>query len=491
MLLGGVQVTLIASITLITVALPAVERSLRVAPPDLVPVASAYGLSFGGLLLLGGRLADVFGRRRTFVAGVAVFGAASAAAALAPGLATLLAARLAQGAGAALAAPSALALLGDVVRDPRRHGRAMAVWGVLSSSGATAGNVLSGVAITWLPWRALFLAPLAVSVIAVTAARHLLPDDRPGTGRPPRWRRPVTTQSPTRTGAPAARPGTPPRPGASDEPASSRPETPRRHRDGRRGRAVPRRTGPRPADPARIDWTGAGLGTGGLALLLYGLQHAAWAAGAGLVLLGLFALAEHRSPDPLAPPAFLRERALPLLATALCAAAMATACFMVALYLQQVRGLSPLRTSLVFLLPAPALVAAGALAGRLIPRFGARRVLAGGLAVAAAGLYLLSRFGLPWAGLVVFPLGAGTAFAAATVSALAGVPPARAGLAGGALNTAMEVGPPLGLTAAVALASARAGDAAAGYAFALRCTALVFIVTTLIALRRPHQGEME
>jgi MFS family permease len=83
-LLGGVQVTLIATITLITVALPAIQHSLRVAPPDLVPVASAYGLSFGGLLLLGGRLADLFGRRRIFVTGVAVFGAASAAAGLAP-----------------------------------------------------------------------------------------------------------------------------------------------------------------------------------------------------------------------------------------------------------------------------------------------------------------------------------------------------------------------------------------------------------------------
>ena len=441
-LLGGVQVTLIATITLITVALPAIQHSLRVAPPDLVPVASAYGLSFGGLLLLGGRLTDLFGRRRIFVIGMGVFGAGSAAAGLAPGLGTLLAARLAEGAGAALAAPAALALLGDVVRDPRRHGRAMAVWGVLSSSGATAGNVLSGVAITWLPWRCLFLAPLAVSLIALAGARRLLPE---GPARPGREGNPV---------------------------------------GGGRGRRKVL---------ARIDWPGACLGTAGLAALLYGLQHAAWAVAVGLVLLGLFAVAERHSPDPLTPPALLRERALPLVATALCAAAMATAFFMVALYLQEVRGLSPLRTSLAFLLPAPALVAAGTLAGRLMPRLGARRLLAGGLAVAATGLLLLSRLGLPWAGLVVFPLGAGVAFAAATVSVVAGVPPERSGLAGGALNTAMEVGPPLGLTVLVSLAAAHSRDIAAGYAFALRAAAVVFVVTALVALLRrgiEHRGDM-
>ncbi|WP_460359698.1 MFS transporter, partial [Actinoallomurus bryophytorum] len=106
-LLGTVQVTLIASITLITVALPQIQHDLGADPPDLVLVASAYGLSFGGLLLLGGRLADLFGPRRALIAGMTVFGAASAVAAAAPGLGVLLAARLGEGVGAALAAPAA------------------------------------------------------------------------------------------------------------------------------------------------------------------------------------------------------------------------------------------------------------------------------------------------------------------------------------------------------------------------------------------------
>ena len=416
-LLGGVQVTLVATITLITVALPGIQRDLNADSSDLVLVASAYGVSFGGLLLLGGRLADLFGRRGTLVAGMTVFGAASAAAAAAPGVGVLLAARLGQGTGAALAAPAAMALVGEVLPDPRRYGRAMAVWGVLSSSGATAGNVLSGVVANGMSWRWLFLVPLAVAIVTVAAARHLVPAGVPRSG-------------------------------------------------------------------GRIDWPGAFLATAGLGALLYGLGRSGWAVAAGLALLVLFALAERHSPVALTPLSFVRGRALALIATGLSAAAMATVFFLLALYLQQVRGLSPLRTSLVLLPPAPALAVAGVLAGRLIPRFGARHVMVCGLVVAAAGLFLLARLGLPYAGLVVFPLGAGTTFAAATVSAMDGVPPAQAGLAGGVLNSAMEIGPPAGLTLLVSLAAAHSHDVPAGYAFALRAAAAAFVVTALTALLR-------
>jgi MFS family permease len=416
-LLGTVQVTLIASITLITVALPEIQRDLGADPPDLVLVASAYGLSFSGLLLLGGRLADLLGSRRTLFAGMTVFGAASAVAAAAPGLGVLLAARLGEGAGAALAAPAAMALVGDVLPDRRRHGRAMAVWGVLSSSGATAGNVLSGVAATWMSWRWLFLLPLAVAIVTVAAARRLVPEGVPRSG-------------------------------------------------------------------GRIDWPGAFLATAGLGALLYGLGHSAWAVAIGLALLVLFGLVEHHSPVPLTPLPFVRGRALPLIATALSAAAMATAFYLLALYLQQVRGLSPLRTSMVLLLPAPALAAAGVLAGPLITRLGARRVMVAGMVVAAAGLFLLARLGLPYAGLVVFPLGAGTTFAAATVSVMNDVPPGQAGLAGGVLNSAMEIGPPAGLTLLTSLAAAHSRDVPAGYAFALRAAATAFVLTALTALLR-------
>ncbi|MCC5582053.1 MFS transporter [Microtetraspora sp. AC03309] len=412
--LGAVQITLIASITVITVALPAIQRDLRMDDAGMVLVTSAYGLAFGGLLLFGGRLSDSLGRRRVFVSGMAIFGLASAAAGLAlwPGM--LLIARCAQGIGAALAAPAAMALVSVVFPDPHRRGRAMALWGVLSSAGATAGTVLSGVVITWLPWRWVFLAPVVMSAVAVTAIARLFPADHPPVNR-------------------------------------------------------------------RIDWLGAVLATTGLAALSYGVQRSGWIFFGGVVLLVLFSLAERRSPAPLMPLPFLGGRALPLIAVTLCAGAMATAFFLLSLYLQQVRGLSPLQTSAAFLLPAPAIFASGPLAGRLITRLGTHRVLAIGLATAAAGLLLLSFLDVPYAGLLVFPFGAGLTFSAATLAATQDVRDDQTGLAGGLLNTAMEIGPPLGLAVLVSVATAYSHHPSSGDAFALRIAAAALLLTALLS----------
>jgi MFS family permease len=413
-LLGTVQITLIATITVITVALPAIQRDLHVDDAGMVLVSSAYGLAFGGLLLLGGRLADSLGRRRVFVTGMLIFGLASAAAGLAPWAGMLLIARFAQGIGAALAAPAAMAFLGVVFPDPHRRGRAMAVWGVLSSAGATAGTVLSGVVITWVSWRWVFLAPVVMSAVAVTAASGLFPADHP---------------------------------------------------PGRR----------------RIDWLGAILVTAGLAVLIYGLQRSGWMVFGGVVLLVLFGLAERRSSAPLMPLPFLGRRILPLIAVTLCAGAMATGFFLLSLYMQQVRGLSPLQTSAAFLLPAPAILASGPLAGRLIPRLGIHRVVAIGLVAAAAGLLLLSLLDVPYAGLLIFPFGAGVTFSAATLAVMQDVGDDQTGLAGGLLNTAMEIGPPLGLAVLVSLAAAHSHHPSSGYAFALRIAAAALLITALFS----------
>ena len=312
LLLGTVQVTLIAAITVITLALPVMARNLRLSESGLVLVSSGYGVSFGGLLPLGGRLADRFGRRRVFAAGTALLGIASAGASLALSPASLVAARLAEGAGAALAAPAGVALLDAVFPDPERHRRALATWGVLSSAGAVAGTVVSGVLITWTSWRWVFAVPAAVAAIAVMMTPRVLP------------------------------------------------------------------AGPAPVR-GKTDWPGATLVTAGLAALIYGVQRYGWALAAGAVLLAWFVLAEWRSAVPLVPLRFLGRRGLPLTAVFACAAAMTTAFFLLSLYLQQVRGLSALRASAVFLLPVPAAVTAGPLAGRLIHRLGTRTVLAGGL----------------------------------------------------------------------------------------------------------------
>lgn len=422
LLLGAVQVTLIAAITVITVALPAIARDMRLDEAGLVLVSSGYGISFGGLLPLGGRLADRFGRRRAFVTGIAVFGLASAGAGLAPSPGLLVAARLGEGAGAALAAPAAVALLAAVYPDADRHGRALATWGVLSSAGAIAGTVMSGVAITWIPWRWVFAAPTAVAAITVAAAPGILP-----------------------------------------------------------ARPAPVR--------GKIDWPGAALATAGLAALIYGLQRSGWAVAAGVALLASFVLAERRSAAPLVPLPFLGRRALPLTAVLTCAAAMTTAFFLLSLYLQQLRGLSALQVSVIFLLPAPAAVTAGPLAGRLIRRFGTRPVLTAGLLMAAAGLLLLSFLGAPYAGLVVFPFGTGLAFSAALVTAMEGAGATRAALAGALVATAMETGPPLGLAVLTWAATVYSHDPAIGYPFALRTAAILLLAVALFTMTGWHAGQ--
>lgn len=422
-LLGAIQVTLIATITVITVALPAIRRDLGLDASDLVLLTSAYGVSFGGLLLFAGRLGDLLGHRLVLTAGLAIFGLASAAAGFAPTFPPLFAARFTQGIGAALAAPAAMALLGSVFPDPESRARATAVWGVLSAAGATAGTVLSGVMMTWMSWRWLFLAPVLVSAIAVTAAPRLIP------------------------------------------------------------------AGPPPAR-GRIHWPGAVLAVIGLATFVHGTQHSWWETAAGAVLLGLFGLDQRGRSDPLLPLPLLGPRVLPLATVAVTAAVMATAFFLLALHLQQVRGLSPLRTSAVFLLPTPVLAASGPLSGALIPRVGVRKVMALGSSICAVGLLLLGVLPPPYPGLLVFPLGAGLAFASAAVAVLRDAPAGQAGLVGGLLNTAMEIGPPVGLAALTALSSTITHNApdryTAAFALAAALVAITVAVTALWALRPSH-----
>ncbi len=152
-LLGSVQITLIFTLAAIAVPLPEIGRAFGLERADLILLSAAYGLTFAGLLLFGGRLSDRYGGRRALTAGLILFAAASAAAPFAPGIGTLLAARFAQGAGAALIAPAAMTVLRAVFPTPAACGKAMATWGGLSVLGATAGNLLSGVIAELLSWR--------------------------------------------------------------------------------------------------------------------------------------------------------------------------------------------------------------------------------------------------------------------------------------------------------------------------------------------------
>jgi len=437
LLLGAMQFALIAAISLVVAALPAVQAEFGVGRGELALVTAGYGLAFAGLLLLGGRLADWLGPRRVFVWGVLVFGAASAAAALAPGYPLLLAARFAQGCGAALAAPAALALVPAVYPDPARRARALAVWGGLSGGGAAGGLLLSGVLVTWFSWRWAFGIPALAAIVVVSAAPRLL------------------TRGPKKAGG-----GVSPDLDTSHGPGGVAPL----------GGGIPMDldiaagTRRRPAsEGGGIDVTGGLLAASGLATLCYGLvatETHGWLTAAVLVpvlaavaLLSAFVWVESRVSSPLLPLSFLasRRRAVALLATVLSSGGMASSAFFLALYLQQVRGFSPLDASAAFL-PYALIPLVGPAAARLVPRLGPAGLTGLGLGVAAVGLGLLARLTpntayapLLLVALVIYAIGAGHAFSGATVAVLEDTPAHQAGLAGGVLNTAMEVGPTVGL----------------------------------------------
>jgi MFS family permease len=445
-LLGSLQVTLIFTLAAVAVPLPEIGRRFGLAREELILLSAAYGLAFAGLLLFGGRLADRYGGRRTLLSGLLLFGVASVAAPLAPGYPPLLAARFAQGAGAALVAPAAMAVLRTLFPAPPAYRRAMATWGGLSVLGATAGNLLSGVISALLSWRWAFAAPLVVTVLALPLAPRLLPADGPRA---------------------------------------------RDARDARVARDAREAREARDASYARVprlDLPGALLATAGIAAVSYGLvltdarpwtsAHVLGPLLAGGALLAVFPVVERRTADPLLPPGFLRDarRALGLVATALTAAGTGTVFVLFSLHLQQERGWSALSVSAAFVPFAVVLLVCGRVAGRLVARHGPGAVTGGGLAVSAAGLGLLALTGfdagIPYGygvlpGLVLLPAGAAAAFAGAAVLATDRVPAARTGLAGGVHNTAMEVGPTLVFALLLATGGDRASLAAAAVLFAL------------------------
>ncbi|MEU5288202.1 MFS transporter [Streptomyces sp. CA-278952] len=420
-LLGGIQATLIFTLAAIAIPLPRVARELALERADVILLSTAYGLTFAGLLLFGGRLADRYGGRRALIAGLVLFAIASAAAPLAPGVEALLAARFTQGVGAALVAPAAMTVLRAVFPSPAAYGRAMATWGGLSVLGATAGHLLSGVISALLSWRWTFAVPVVVAIAALALTPRLLPDTAPDSGR-----------SLDLPGALLATAGI--------TLASY-------------GLVV---TDARPGSSA------------GVLVPLLG----------GTALLVAFWYAERRARDPLLPPGFLfdRRRAVALTAVALSSCGTAMTFVVLSLHLQQERDWSPLQTSAAFVPFAVALLASGRVAGPLIGRYGARTVTAAGLGTGAGGLVLLALTGfdthtsyayglLP--GLVLLPAGAAASFAGAAVLATERVPRQQTGLAGGVLNTAMECGPTVLFAVVLTLDSDPWSLAATGAALAV------------------------
>ncbi|CAL9617825.1 Multidrug resistance protein Stp [Streptomyces sp. enrichment culture] len=389
------QFMLILDVTVVNVALPDMAADLDLGRETLTWVVTSYTLCFGGLMLLGGRLADALGARRTLLAGLALFTAASLITGLADGAPVLLGGRIAQGTGAALLSPSALSIVTTTFHGAERN-KALGVWAAVGGSGAAVGVLLGGALTDGPGWQWIFYVNVPVGLLVLAA--------------------------------------------------------------------VPALVAARAPQPARLDVPGALLVTGGTGALIYGLVEAGdsgWAAPATLVPLAgaalayaLFTVAERAGRAPLMDLRMFTRR--PVLAGAflmLTATALLIAFFFLgSVYLQHLRGFSPLRTGLFFLPVAVATGAGAHLGSRLVGRIGSRPTAVAGMAIAAAGTVPLTR--LPDAGGVytavlpgfaVASLGIGAVFVTATTTALAMVEHHEAGLASGVVNTFHEVGGSIGV----------------------------------------------
>jgi EmrB/QacA subfamily drug resistance transporter len=446
-LLCAVQFLDIADSAIVNVALPSIQHDLRFSQQNLQWVASGYILTYGGFLLLGGRLADYLGRRRILLAGVAVFALASLTAGIATGPGMLVAARLVQGTGAALMAPAALSALTTSFRDGKDRNTALGFWGAISGMAAAAGVFLGGVLSSGPGWRWVFFVNPPICVLVAAGALVLLA--------------------------------------------------------GRAGRT----------ERGSFDAQGAVLATGGMLLLVYGLVRAP-AAGWGsaqtivtlagsAVVLAAFLVNEIASPNPLVPFAVLRVKGLVAadLTQLIAFCGFFSMFFYATLYMQEVLGYSPLRAGVAYLPITAGFAVAGGTASQLLTRIGTRPVVIAGCLVAAAGIYWVSRVPLHGSyvsgllpGFLVMSLGAGSVFVSVTAAANAGVPPDKAGLAAGLLNSSQQIGSALGLAvlSAVAITRTRGLIAAgashvaasdAGYHQALLTGSILMAAAALFAVR--------
>jgi EmrB/QacA subfamily drug resistance transporter len=443
------QFMVILDVAIVTVALPAMRADLGFSATGLQWVVNAYTLTFAGFLLLGGRAADLFGRRRIFLAGLGLFTLASLACGLAPGPGALVAARAVQGLGAAVLAPATLTILTTTFTEPRERARALGIWSAALASGGATGALLGGVLTDTLSWRWIFLVNVPVGLAGIIAARAVLPESRGA----------VASRSLDVGGALTVTAG-----------------------------LTALVYGLVRTDV--VGWTSPETVT---ALL------------AAAVLLAAFLVIETRvAAAPLVPLGLLRGRALAgaNLAMLCVGGSMFAMWYFVSLYLQGVLGESPLRAGLAFL-PASLAVIAGAQAGaRLVPRLGPRRVLLVSPLLIAAGLAWMSRVSADGAyvtdilgPIVVAALGLGLSFPPGTYAATAGVAPRDAGLASGLVNSTRQVGGAIGLAAlatiAVSQTTAALGHGSpaealvAGYRSAFLVGACVAVAASLSALLIP------
>jgi EmrB/QacA subfamily drug resistance transporter len=437
------QFMVVLDVSIVNVALPSIGRDLHYTPSGLQWVVNAYVLTFAGFLLLGGRAADLFGRRRVFLFGLGLFTVASLAGGVAQDSTWLTTARAVQGIGGALLSPATLTIIVTTFA-PQRRAWALGIWSAVAGAGGAAGAILGGVLTSALSWRWVLFVNIPIGIVGVIAGLVWLTESR-----------------------------------AAD------------------------RDGPAP----RLDIVGAIAVTLGLGALIYaivgtethpwGSAHTLILLAASVVLLAVFAVIELRvARTPLVPFGLFRSRSLTgaNIVMFLVGAAFFAMWYFLSLYLQNVLGYSALRAGMAFLPMAITIIIGAQVSSRLMPRTGVRPLLLAGTICATVGFAWLSRI-VPAASYwehvfgpgCIIALALGLLFTPLAAAATAGVSFSEAGLASGVLNTSRQIGGSLGLAVLATIATdrtqaqlTRAGSSAAalndGYARAFEVAAAVTLV---------------
>jgi len=397
----------------VNVALPTIKSSLGFNDTNLVWVVNAYLLTFGGFLLLGGRLADLLGRRRMFVAGLILFGLASLAGGLATSEAQLIAARTIQGLGAAIISPAALSIVTTTFAEGAERNKALGVWGAVAGAGGAAGVLLGGVLTEFFGWEWVLLVNVPIAALVAFLAPRLLMESR----------HPDATSFDI--------------PGAVSVTA---------------GLAL--------LVYGLVNTVDVGWGSSETLLLI----------GGALALIAVFIAIEARSRSPLMPFTIFRLRTLTgaNIVGLLVGMSLFSMFFFISLYLQQVLGYEPLKAGLSYVPLSVLIIMSAGGASQLVTRVGFKPTLIAGMVLIAIGLLWFSQVSPDgtYLGDVLFPsmivaVGLGFAFVPVTIAAVTGTRPDEAGLASGLINTSQQVGGALGLAIAATVANSTTSDALA------------------------------
>jgi EmrB/QacA subfamily drug resistance transporter len=402
----------ILDVAIVNVAIPSIQKDLHIAESTVQWVVTAYAITFGGFLLLGGRMADLLGRRAIFVVGLVVFTLASLACGLASGAAVLIASRAVQGVGAAIISPAALSIVTTTFEEGPERNKALGVWGALGGSGAAVGVLLGGILTKYLGWQWIFFVNVPVGAVVFALTRPIVPESRADLGH----RRFDAAGAVSVTGGLAL----------LVYAISKAPD---------------------------VGWATART----IGLLV-----------AAAVVLGAFVVIELRASHPLVPFSIFRIRTLTgaNVVGLLLGATIYANFFILTLYVQQILGWSALKTGFTFLATAGTTVLWAGVAQALVTKVGPRPVMTTGLAVLALAVLGYTRLpvdGHYWPDLLpfylVFALGLAFSFIPVTIAGFIGVPAQQAGLASGLLNTSQQIGGAVGvaITSTIFVSQAKAG----------------------------------